>query len=61
MKPEQIDEYADKLKYASKLKTEFTSSDEYQGYDADEDHGYFIEWLIGRLFLLEHREGELDA
>lgn len=40
-----------KEEYIDKLKREFIV--ESNGYDPDEDRGYFLEWLLDRLFKLE--------
>ena len=36
--------------YVDKLKRDFAITPQYEGYDADEDIGYFVEWLIAQLY-----------
>lgn len=36
--------------YAIKLKFEFHFDPRYEGYDPDEDRGYFVQWLIERMY-----------
>lgn len=43
--------------FYQKLKNEFSSE---SGYDADEDGGYFQEWLVTKLREATRRVNELD-
>jgi len=44
--------------YLGRLKQEFQApGSPYEGYDPDEDHRYFIQWLVDRLYKLEVRDG----
>lgn len=38
------------------LEKEFTESETYLGYDADEDPGYFIEFLVEKLYRIEQKK-----
>lgn len=37
--------------FLKQLKREFAESAQYGGYDADDNPGYFVEWLVEQLYI----------
>ncbi len=42
------------------LKAKFSTSKKYEGYDADEDRAYFVEWLVSEFNKLEQKAEEWE-
>jgi hypothetical protein len=55
----------DKVEWLDKLKKAFTASPRFEGYDPDEDPGYFLEFVLDRLYearnLVDLWKNEVDT
>ena len=49
-------EWGDRARFVEQLKKEFAESEKLGRYDADEDAGYFMEFLIDKLFAARNEQ-----